>query len=338
VRAQELADTPEIDERAAVALRAGVAVSRAFSAGVAGKLTVAFDAVDGAAAEARSVQDPFVEARALMVNGVLWLWEGKAEEARTSLRQALDISWEQRFSFLADRCGRWLVHADVEAGRDDEALELAAPLLARADERGDPSVAVGVRAALAELWRQRGDLDQACSLATAAVELARERSVAVDAEAEAYLTLARADLDRSGTAEAPLKELRALLERDAWLGWRLDARFELVCARAALASGDFEEAKNRAVQGRLRLDRAAAIRERIEADLIEGQALVASGDAAGLTLIDKALTDAEVFGSPYVVERVAKALAAAAGALHTDEAAGAQARADVVLSSRVEAR
>ncbi len=143
VRAQELADSGDLSHELATATRAAVAVSRAFSAGVAGKLTVAFDAVDGAAAEARSVGDAFTEARALMVNGVLWLWEGKPVDARTSLRRALELSWQHQFSFLADRCGRWLVAADVEAGNYDDALELAAPLLARADERGDPSVAVG---------------------------------------------------------------------------------------------------------------------------------------------------------------------------------------------------
>ena len=170
-------------------------MSRAFAAGVAGKLTVAFDAVDGAASEAREVGDAFTEARALLVNGVLWLWEGKPNESRTSLRASLDLAWANGFAALADRCGRWLVQADVEAGNDEAALELAAPLLARADERGDPSVAVGVRASLAELWRERGDVDRARTLASDAVEIATERSVAIDAAAEAHLTLAAAALD-----------------------------------------------------------------------------------------------------------------------------------------------
>jgi class 3 adenylate cyclase/tetratricopeptide (TPR) repeat protein len=315
VRAQELADGGEIADPLATALRAGVAVSRAFSAGVAGKLTVAFDAVDGAASEARAVGDAFTEARAQLVNGVLWLWEGKPADAHISLRRALELSWQHQYWFLADLCGRWLVAADVEAGKDDDALELAAPLLARADERGDPSVAVGVRAALAELWRERGDLDQACSLATAAVALATERSVAVDAAADAYLTLARAALDGGESAEGPLGQLADLLARDPWLGWRLEARLELARARAALAAGDTDEARRLAVAGRVRLDRAAARRERVSADAIEGEALALGGDPQGAKLVAQALADAETFGSPYLVAETARALARAEAAL-----------------------
>ncbi|HEV3226817.1 MAG TPA: adenylate/guanylate cyclase domain-containing protein [Acidimicrobiales bacterium] len=309
VRAQELAESGRLGEAAASSLRAGVAVSRAFSAGVAGKLTVAFDAVDGAAAEARTVGDTFTEARALMVNGVLWLWEGKPADARGSLRRALELAWTNRYSFLADRCGRWLVASDVEAGRYDDALELAAPLLARADERGDPSVAVGIRAALAELWRERGDIEQARALAGAAVELAQERSVAVDAAAEAYLTLARSAIDSGQSPDEPLERLAALLAGDPWLGWRLEARLDLARARAALAAGAHEQAASLAVAGRLRLDRAAAQRERLAADAIEGEARAAAGDHAGLALAEQALAAAETYGSPYLVAEAARALA-----------------------------
>ncbi|MEY2448383.1 MAG: hypothetical protein QOH79_1859, partial [Acidimicrobiaceae bacterium] len=315
VRAQELADGGEIADLAATSLRAGVAVSRAFSAGVAGRLTVAFDAVDGAAAEARSVGDAFTEARAHLVTGVLWLWEGKPEDARTSLRRALELSWRHQYWFLADLCGRWLVAADVEAGNFDDAIELAAPLLARADERGDPSVAVGVRAALAELWRERGDLEEACSLASAAVALAVERSVAVDAAADAYLTLAHAALDRGDSAESVLAQLAGLLERDPWLGWRLEARLALARARAALVVGDAAGARELAAGGRLRLDRAAARRERVMADAIEGEALAMVGDAQGLVLVRQALAGAEALGSPYVLADTARALARAEAAL-----------------------
>jgi tetratricopeptide (TPR) repeat protein len=250
-----------------------------------------------------------------MVNGVLWLWEGKPVDARESLRTALDLAWEHGYSFLADRCGRWLVAADVEAGNYDDAIELAAPLLARADERGDPSVAVGVRAALAELWRERGDHERACELATAAVELAEERSVAIDAAADAYLTLAWVALDQGGTAEEPIGHLTSLLERDPWLGWRLEARLDLTRAAAALGAGRAEEARRLAVDGRLRLDRAAARRERALADAIEGEAAALLGDARGVELAQQALTDAEAYGSPYLVAEMARSLARAHAAL-----------------------
>jgi hypothetical protein len=270
-----------------------------------------------------------------MVNGVLWLWEGKPADARTSLRRALGLAWEHQYSFLADRCGRWLVAADVEAGNYEDALELAAPLLARADDRGDSSVAVGVRAALAELWRERGDLEQARSLAREAVALAEERSVAVDAAADAYLTLAQAALDGGTSADEPLEHLAELLEHDAWLGWRLAARLDLVRARAALVADQPEEARRLAAAGRVHLDRAAARRERLTADGIEGEALSMIGDAQGLELVEQALVDAELFGSPALIAEMARALARTAGRVGGARATSAQARAEAALSGTV---
>jgi ATP/maltotriose-dependent transcriptional regulator MalT len=211
-------------------------------------------------------------------------------------------------------------------------------LLARADERGDPSIAVGVRAALAELWRERGDLEQACSLATAAVALATDRSVAVDAAADAYLTLARAALDRGDSADSALGELAAVLQHDPWLGWRLEARLDLTRARAALVGGDAEEARRLAIAGRLRLDRAAARRERVTADAIEGEAAALLGDPEAVGLAERALAGAQEMGSAYLVSETAQALARVAAHIGGEPGALAQARADAALSGTVSGR
>jgi hypothetical protein len=255
-----------------------------------------------------------------------------------SLRRALDLAWEHSYAFLADRCGRWLVVADVEAGKYDEALELAAPLLARADERGDPSVAVGVRAALAELWRERGDHVKARDLAQAAVALAEERAVAVDAAADAYLTLAWCAIDLGESPDDVLDKLTSVLARDPWLGWRLEARLELARAAAALAAGDAAAAQQLASAGRLRLDRAAALRERMLADAIEGEALVLQGDERGLDLAQQAVTEAETYGSPYFVSAMAQILARAGERIGGERGNLAQARAAAALSGTVSAR
>jgi tetratricopeptide (TPR) repeat protein len=329
-----LAGGSEIDEPTAVGIRAATEVSRAFAAGVDGNLAVALDAVDGAAAEAREAGDSFTEARALMVNGVLLLWEGKPDRGRRALRAALDLAWARGFAALSDRCGRWLVQADVEAGRYDDALELAAPLLARADERGDPWVAVGVRAALAELWRERGDTDRSRELAVEAVEIAIERSVAIDAVAEAYLTLAAVALDCRDPADGPITQLAALLARDPWLGWRLEARLELTRARAALVAGDPEEAVRLARAGRLGLGRATAVREHIVADCIEGEARVLGGDDAGFEVLEGALTAAEAGASAHVVRECASALRRAADAADTERGSAARSRADAALAAK----
>jgi hypothetical protein len=165
------------------------------------------------------------------------------------------------------------------------------------------------------LWRERGELDRACAVATAGVALAAERSVAVDAAADGYLTLAHAALDRGGDAEGPLGELAALLARDPWLGWRLEARLELARARAALVAGDANEARRLAVAGRLRLDRAAALRERVAADAIEGEAMALLGEPEGLELVERARASAEQFGSPHLIDETDRIAARAKAAL-----------------------
>jgi class 3 adenylate cyclase len=318
VRAQELAQSPAVGPPEAAAVEAAVAVSRAFSAGAAGRLTVAFDTIDGAIAEAREAGDAYTEARALLVQGVLCLWEGRVDDARTHLRGALDLAWAGDFPFLGDRCGRWLVLASVDSGHHDEALDLAEPLLARADERGDPSVAVGVRAAVAQLWREHGDLAQARALATEAVEIAGERTVAVDAAAEAELVLVDVALDAAsagtaGVEEAsiPLERLETLLAADDFLGWRLSARYQLARGRAALVAGDPTGARERAAAARHALGRAGARRERLVADRLEGEARAVAGDSGGLALVEAALVEARELGSRYLISETVAALARA---------------------------
>ncbi|MGH9138346.1 MAG: hypothetical protein ACRD0G_15090, partial [Acidimicrobiales bacterium] len=151
---------------------------------------------------ARFGGDAFTEARALLVGGILRLWSGDRAEAVRRLEAALELAWTEQFPTLADRCGRWLVRAHAERGGFDQAVELAEPLLARADDRGDPTVGVGVRAALAEVWRQRGDVDQARALAEEALAIAALRDVAPDALADARAVLAR--LEQTGGSSRPI--------------------------------------------------------------------------------------------------------------------------------------
>jgi class 3 adenylate cyclase len=178
---------------------AAVATSRAFAAAAGGDLAGGMAAVEGAAADARAGGDTFTEARASLVGGICRLWAGDAEASIGHLRASLDLSWAGGYSTLADRCGRWLVRALVEAGRAEEAVELAQPLLARSDDRGDPSVGCGVRAALALLAWRRGDLEEARALATEAVRVAEAGRVAPDAAEEARRVLSGVEAEIGGT-------------------------------------------------------------------------------------------------------------------------------------------
>ena len=69
------------------------------------------------------------------------------------------------------------------------------------------------------------------------------------------------------------------------------------------------------------------------ADRVEGEALVASGDASGLELLDRALSAAEGLGSRYLVGETATAMARAADALGDEQGKVARTRADAALAA-----
>ena len=311
--AQSIAEA-SLDGDVRSGILAGVATTRAFSAGAMGDLAIGLAAVDGAEAEARSAGDRFAEARAHLVGGVLRLWSGAAGEAVDHLRIALELAWSQVFATIADRCGRWLVTALVESGRGDEAEELARPLLARADDRGDPTVACGVRAALAQRWRHDGDLAQARTLASEAAALAADRWVASDAASDIHVVLAHLALD--AVREDPAPEALAIAVRDAeqhlehlvamhavdpWLEWRSNARMALVRGRIALLRDEPDDAIERAAEARAAMGRAVARRELLAADLLEGEARSRLGEPTGAVLLAKAMVEAQQLGAPWLV-------------------------------------
>jgi class 3 adenylate cyclase len=288
-RAQAIAEA-DLDGTARAAVLAAVATTRAYAAGAMGDLAVGLAAVDGAELDAEAAGDRFTEARARLVGGVLRLWSGRAEEAVEHLRAALEVAWAEVYATIADRCGRWLVHALVDADRCDEADELARPLLARADDRGDPTVACGVRAALAQRWRRAGDLDRAGAAAAEAAAIAAGRAVAPDVVADAYYALAEIALDAAGggadadtvaiathEAEFHLAALVAAHEADDWLAWRSAARIALVRGRIALLRGDRDAAAAFAADARTAVGRAGA-----EPELRAAEHLAAAARDAGV--------------------------------------------------------
>lgn len=320
-RAQAIAEG-DLDGEARTGILAGVATTRAFVAGAMGDLVVGLAAVDGAEHEAAVAGDRFVEARAKLVGGVLRYWSGLATEAADHLRSALDLAWQETYATIADRCGRWLVAALVDAGRGDEALALGRPILARADDRGDPTVACGVRAALAQHWRLAGDHDRAVRRAEEAESILTGRWVAPDAAADSRLVLAQLALDpvlgappdpdalgvATHEAERHLRALEAVLEVDPWLGWRSRARIALLRARVALLHDDAEGAADLAGDARAAVARAAARRELVGADLLEGEARTRLGEPAGPELLHRAAAGAEALGIPALLEATREAL------------------------------
>lgn len=324
---------------AQAAALAAVATSRAFAVAAGGDLRAGRAAAEAAEAQARGAGDRFTEARASLVAGVCHLWGGVPGLAIERLRATLDLSWANHFGTLADRCGRWLVLALVDAGRFDEAIELAEPLMARSDDRGDPSVGCGVRAALAHLWRQAGDPERARQLALEAVAVAEERRVAADAAAEAHLLLAHLALDTladrtalpdGATAAAldevalQLRDLAAATGEEAWLAWRWTARAALVRARLAVLTGDPDLALAAVQEVREGLGDTEARRELVAADRIEGEVLAMQGDPAAVERLEQAMAESEALGSPHLVGTTAAIAARALAELAPDVAEQAQ--------------
>lgn len=165
------------------------------------------------------------------------------------------------------------------------------------------------------------------------------RVIAPDAVADAHLALATAALDVAAPGAAPLLDpgpvagpaldaavaqagveldaLVARLEHRPWLAWRSRARAAVVRGRLALLAGDPAAAVAAACACRDALGRAGAARERLAADLVEGLALVAAGDAAGLDLLDAVLAATTASGSEALIAEAADALVVAAAHLAT---------------------
>jgi tetratricopeptide (TPR) repeat protein len=339
--AEALADA-ELEGAARAGALAGIATTRAFAVAAGGDLDAGLASVEGAAAEARAAGDHFAESRALMVGGVIRLWSGRPAEAVEELQAALELAWANVYGTLADRCGRWLVLALVEAGRYGSARELAEPLLARSDERGDPSVGCGVRAALANLHRQLGAFDEARVLADAAVRAAEERHVAPDAAGEAHLIVARVaeeelapgappDVVAAAQAEAErhLAAVEALADADQWLRWRWRSRVALVRARFALDRGDVEAAEEAAAAARAALAGTPAALERLALQRVEAQLFAARGDTEGaVARFEAALAAARAIGSAFLVAGTADDAVAALPPAHPAAAALAEAGAE----------
>ena len=125
-----------------------------------GDLRAGLDRRRGGRADARGAGDTFTEARALHGRRRVPAVGGSAGPAIERLRAALELSWAHVFGTLADRCGRWLVLALVDAGRFDEAVESPSRC-----SPGPTTAAIRASAAASgppwpSLWRQVGDVDR----------------------------------------------------------------------------------------------------------------------------------------------------------------------------------
>ena len=274
-------------------------------------------------------------------NGVLWLWEGKPVDARTSLRRALELVvgapvLDPRRSVrpLARRGRR----GGGELRRCARARGAAAGPCRRARRSvGRRRGASRAGRAVARAGRPRPGVHAGFERPSRWPRNARSPSTPRPTRTSRWRAPA---LDRGERRRRRRSvSCAALLERDPWLGWRLEARLELARARHGARRGRRRGALGSSPsRGGCDSTARARDRQRVAADAIEGEALALLGDPDGLELVEQALADAEQSASPYLVAETARALARVGALVGGERGALAQARADAALSGTVSAR
>ena len=307
-RAVALADAHELE-----AVKAGVSTTLQLIMAFRGEPAKALQEMPAVAAAAERSGDGNVAVRARVVWGAIEHWEGNSAVAAERLRNARDDALEGRYPILYALASWWLVLAEMEQGHYAEAINLAEKLRAHAEEAGDRISRVRVHSALGFMYHELGDLDRAAENSQRSIALADRVRAPAEERVPAMLTLAEVALDR-GDVDETMKRLDATIsavESEDWMAWRFGSRHDFVLGRAALQSGDLDEARDAAQRMRVRLTGSASKKDGLRADWVEGEALARSGDETGMTLLTRALATAEMLGSPYLIAEVQLAMARA---------------------------
>ena len=204
------------------------------------------EAARAAFEQARSIEDPAWPARLLglgaLAEGALLLTRGEFAAARRAYSRALStslmVSERQALAATAE-----IVELDVASGDPDAALQLARPLVHRLRHSSRSAVRFGLLVATLQALLQKGELDEARTIALEILEVGTRLEparlyTALDAMAQLacdqghYLAAARiaacadAAYARHGQGERRLTEAQlraqvdACLERELGAGWR----------------------------------------------------------------------------------------------------------------------
>jgi tetratricopeptide (TPR) repeat protein len=318
-QAVALADAHEL-----AAVKAGVSTTLQLIMAIRGEPAKALQEMPAITAAAERSGDGSIAARARVVWAAIEHWEGNSGVAAERLRNAREDALDGRYPILYALATWWLVLCEMEQGHYADALDLAQKLQAHAEEAGDRIALIRVHSALGTMYHELGDLDRAAEHSQRSIALADRARAPAEERVPAVITLSEISLDRGDVADA-MRRLDASLsavDTEDWMAWRFGSRHDFVLGRAALQSGDLTKAQDAAQRMRVRLAGSTSKKDGLRADWVEGEARARAGDEAGVEMLTRALTTADIVGSPYLVAEVNLSMARAAPE-RTDAASGA---------------
>ncbi len=255
--------------------------------------------------------DVHAKAKAAIVMGGLWRWQGELASARALLEPATEAARGLTFPVLSGLASRWLILTLVDAGDWQAVEQLASALLVRGDEAGDIHTAATAHHSMGVMARELGDLARADKSGETALASATEGRVRPAERVTMVLSLAASALRRGdhAAAESRLQQAATLVAEDPWLNWRLQALLGLAQGRLALAQGDADAALAAAARARASLGDAGARIERARAALLEAEASASAGRDDSTEKLLEALTMAREIDNAGLLADAALAVA-----------------------------
>ncbi|HKZ78315.1 MAG TPA: tetratricopeptide repeat protein [Pyrinomonadaceae bacterium] len=176
--------------------------------------------------------------------GLLYFFQSEYEQAEEALAESLSLSSELRDGFMALFCLYFLGLTRANLGRISEALASFDEAFEMARRNGDRNQSPKIPNAVGWIHRELQDFDHAIEHDRAGVEVARRHQV-LEAEINSVINLSCDYMHtREGEETLPaLREAKALLERDEWLRWRFNIRYQASRCEYLLSQGDLEPAE-----------------------------------------------------------------------------------------------
>ena len=218
---------------------------------------------------------------------------------------ALDENWKGDFAAAAERAGSWrrfpphtpmLIILNVRwsealtlsgLGRYDEAIQMLYEIISECERMGEIAVRARATNTLGWIYHDLQDHERSMEYNHRGIEVALEEGDEPEKISNARLNWADALLAR-GRADAAAKQLTPVEKvirnprpEDRWMLWRYSQHYFHSHGKLCLLEGDHDRAISLADECLALADMSASKKYIIKARRLRGEALLASGDAAG---------------------------------------------------------
>jgi serine/threonine protein kinase/tetratricopeptide (TPR) repeat protein len=301
--------------------------------GSLGNLAEATEMLDESLRIAARLNHPPALLAGLSWRGLLCFFQSEYERAEKLLTEALGFSQHLRDGFSILFCHFFLGLTRAERGRISEAFADFDEAMKIARRNGDRIQSLKIPNTLGWIHRELGDLDQAFRYDREGIDVSRQHGL-LEAEINSTINLG---IDHTARGESektdPLfREVESMLERDDWLRWRFNLRFQAGRCEALLAQGQPDEA---AACARNLLELASHYQARkyvAIAHRLLAESLIARGEAeAGVKELNAALAVLREYPAPLVEWKIQAAL----GRLHEQSGANVAAQSAFAAASAI---